>query len=81
LYKLFTKYETKFGAARSQKVPHPSAHSSKKKQAWAKIFGEQAGSGVVGPPLPLPPHLVVLLVSSKLTETVIVSLLMMMILT
>ena len=32
-------------------------------------------------PLPLPPHLVVLLVSSQLTETVIVSLLMMMILT
>ena len=50
MYKLFTKYETKFGAARSQKVPHPSAHFGKKKQAWAKIFGEQAGSSVVGPP-------------------------------
>ena len=50
LYKLFTKYETKFGAARSQRVPQPPAHSGKKKQAWAKIFGDQAGLGVVGPP-------------------------------
>ena len=46
----FTKYETKFGAARSQRVPQPSAHSGKKKQSWAKIFGEHAGSGGVGPP-------------------------------
>ena len=50
LYKLFSKYETKFGAARSQRVPQPSAHSGKKKQAWAKIFGEHVGSVVVGPP-------------------------------
>ena len=50
MYKLFTKYETKFGAARSQRVLQPSTHSGKKKQAWAKIFGDQAGSGVVGPP-------------------------------
>ena len=27
----FTKYETKFGAARSQRVPQPLAHSGKKK--------------------------------------------------
>jgi hypothetical protein len=33
LYKLFNKYEIKFGAARSQKVGQPSTHSSKKKQA------------------------------------------------
>jgi len=31
LYKLIAKYETKFGAARSQRVPQPSAHSGKKK--------------------------------------------------
>jgi hypothetical protein len=49
-YKLFRKYETKFGAARSQRVPQPSAHSCKKKQSWANIFGEHAGSGGVGPP-------------------------------
>ena len=35
---MFAKYETKFGAG-------------KKKKAWAKIFGDNAGSGVVGPPL------------------------------
>ena len=50
MYKLFIKYEAKFGAARSQRVPQPSAHSGKKKKAWAKIFGDQAGSSVVGPP-------------------------------
>ena len=50
LYKLIAKYETKFGAARSQRVPQPSAHSGKKKQAWAKIFADNTGSGVVGPP-------------------------------
>ena len=33
LYKVFAKYETKFGAARSQRVPQPSAHSGKKKKA------------------------------------------------
>jgi hypothetical protein len=45
LYKLFNKYETKFGVARSQKVAHPSAHIGKNKQAWGKIFGDR---GVVG---------------------------------
>ena len=52
LYKLFTKYENKFGAARSQRVAQPSAQSGKKKQAWGRIFGGRggSGSGVVGPP-------------------------------
>ena len=51
LYKLFNKYESKFGAARSQRVAQPSNHIGKKKQAWGRIFGR--GSGVVGPtPLP-----------------------------
>ena len=31
LYKLFNKYESKFGAARSQRVAQPSHHSGKKK--------------------------------------------------
>jgi len=48
LYKLFTKYETQFGEARFQRIPQPSSHSGKKKQAWAKIFGEPLV--VVGPP-------------------------------
>ena len=52
MYKLFTKYENKFGAARSQRVAQPSAQSGKKKQAWGRIFGGRggSGSGVVGPP-------------------------------
>jgi hypothetical protein len=32
LYKLFNKYETKFGVVMSQRVAQPSAHSGKKKQ-------------------------------------------------
>jgi hypothetical protein len=30
LYKLFNKYVNKFGAATSQRVPQPSAHTGKK---------------------------------------------------
>jgi hypothetical protein len=33
LYKMFTKYETKFGTTRSQRVAQPSSHSGKRKQA------------------------------------------------
>ncbi|XP_066320504.1 zinc finger BED domain-containing protein RICESLEEPER 3-like [Miscanthus floridulus] len=51
LYKLFNKYESKSGAARSQRVAQPSHHTGKKKQAWERIFGR--GSGIVGAsPLP-----------------------------
>jgi len=46
IYKLFNKYERKFGAARSQRVTQPSNHIGKRKQAWGRIFG---GAGVVGP--------------------------------
>jgi hypothetical protein len=31
LYKLFNKYENKFGAARSQRVAQPSIYTGKKK--------------------------------------------------
>jgi len=47
LYKLFNKYENKFGAARSQRAAQASNHTGKKKQAWGRIFG--GGTGVVGP--------------------------------
>ena len=47
MYKLFNKYESKFSAARSQRVAQPSHHTGKKKQAWGRIFSR--GSGVVGP--------------------------------
>ena len=51
MYKLFNKYESKFGAARSQRIAQPSHHTGKKKQAREGIFGRR--SGVVGPsPLP-----------------------------
>ena len=49
LYKLFTKYETKFGAVRAQRAAQPSIHTGKRKQAWGRIFGDSS-SGVVGPP-------------------------------
>jgi hypothetical protein len=51
LYKLFDKYVNKFGATSSQRLAQPSAHTSKKKQAWGRIFGDPSGSGsgVVGP--------------------------------
>jgi hypothetical protein len=38
LYKLFNKYETKFGAARSQRVAQPSAHSGNKKADTGNNF-------------------------------------------
>jgi hypothetical protein len=49
LSKLFTKYETKFGAVRAQRAAQPSIHTGKRKQAWGRIFGDSS-SGVVGPP-------------------------------
>ena len=48
IYKLFNKYERKFGVARSQRAAHPVSHTGKKKQAWGRIFGGP-GSGIVGP--------------------------------
>ena len=47
IYKLFNKYERKFGAAMSQRAAHPASHTGKKKQAWRRIF-EGPGSGIVG---------------------------------
>ena len=44
LYRLFAKYEEKFGAARSQRVAVPSAHTGKRKQAWGRIFGGPGAS-------------------------------------
>jgi len=49
IYKLFNKYERKFGAARSQRPTQPASHTSKKKQTWGRIFGGPGSSGVVGP--------------------------------
>jgi hypothetical protein len=45
LYRLFYKYEQKFGgAARTQRVSQPSAHCGKRKQAWGRIFGGPGAS-------------------------------------
>jgi len=55
LHKLYDKYESKFGAARTT---HPSRLTGKRKQAWDKIFGvsvssspSSVGSYVVAPGL------------------------------
>ncbi|XP_066311030.1 zinc finger BED domain-containing protein RICESLEEPER 2-like [Miscanthus floridulus] len=49
LYRLFAKYEQKFGAVRSQRVSVPSAHTCKTKQAWGRIFGGPGESPVGSP--------------------------------
>ena len=52
IFKLFNKYEEKFGAARSQRrAAHPASITGKRKQAWGRIFGDPGASGVVGPSL------------------------------
>ena len=47
IYKLFNKYERKFGAARSQRVAQPVIHTGKRKQTWGRIF--RGPRSVVGP--------------------------------
>jgi len=49
LYRLFAKYEQKFGAVRSQRVSVPSAHTGKTKQAWGRIFGGPGESPIGSP--------------------------------
>ena len=45
LYRLFNKYEQKFGgAARTQRVSQPLAHCGQRKQAWGRIFGGPGAS-------------------------------------
>jgi hypothetical protein len=45
LYRLFSKYEQKFGGStRSQRLIQPSSQSGKRKQAWEKIFGGPGAS-------------------------------------
>ena len=48
IYKLFNKYERKFGVARSQRTAQLASHTVKK-QAWGRVFGGPGSSGVVGP--------------------------------
>lgn len=42
LYKLFNKYETKFGGARLQRTSQPAGPTGKKRTAWGKIYGATA---------------------------------------
>jgi hypothetical protein len=44
LYKLYAKYETKFGAARPSRTTHQSGMMGKRKRAWGKIFGGTGAS-------------------------------------
>jgi hypothetical protein len=40
IYKLFNKYEAKFGAARNQRrASQPASQTGKRKHAWGRIFG------------------------------------------
>ena len=47
IYKLFNKYERKFGAARSQRVAQPAIYTGKRKHAWGRIF--RGPRSIVGP--------------------------------
>jgi len=67
LYKLFTKYETKFGAARSQRVHSHQLILVRKSKHGQRSLENKLAQVLLVLPLPLPPHLVVLLVSSQLT--------------
>jgi hypothetical protein len=50
IYKLFNKYEKKFGFARTQRrATQPASNIGKRKQTWTRIFGGPGASGVVGP--------------------------------
>src|SRR6185312_2500562 len=42
LYKLFNKYETKFGAVRLQRLSQAAGSTGKKRTAWGKIYGGPA---------------------------------------
>ena len=59
LYRLFAKYEEKFGAARSQRVAVPSAHTGKRKQAWGRIFGGPGASSTCSPSSSAAPSVVI----------------------
>jgi hypothetical protein len=49
LYKLFAKYDSKFGAAKNRRAAHPAGQIGKRKQAWERIFRGPGASGVIGP--------------------------------
>ena len=42
MYKLFNKYETKFGGARLQRTSQTAGPTGKKRTAWGKIYGATA---------------------------------------
>ena len=67
LNKLFTKYETKFGAARSQRVHSHQLILVRKSKHGQRSLENKLAQMLLVLPLHLPPHLVVLLVSSQLT--------------
>jgi hypothetical protein len=49
LYKLFAKYNSKFGAVKNRRAAYPTSQTGKRKQAWGRIFGGPGASGVIGP--------------------------------
>jgi hypothetical protein len=68
LYKMFTKYQTKFGAIMAQRVAQPSIHTGKKSKLGEEYLGIEVQVLLVLPlSLPLLPHLPLLFVSSQPT--------------
>ena len=68
LYKMFTKYETKFGAVRAQRAAQPSIHTGKKSKLGEEYLEIQVQVLLVLPlSLPLLVHLPLLFVSSQPT--------------
>jgi hypothetical protein len=63
IFKLFNKYEEKFGLARSQRrAAQPASNTGKRKQAWKKNLEALEHLVLLDLPLPLPPlHLYLLL--------------------
>jgi hypothetical protein len=48
LYKLYNKYENRFGAVRSQRHSQAGGSTGKRKTAWGKVFGAPGTSIGVG---------------------------------
>jgi hypothetical protein len=62
LYKLYNKYENKFGAVRQHRPSQLAGATGKKKTAWGKIFGAPSGSSS-SPVLASPPPPAIAVVS------------------
>ena len=67
LYKLFNKYESKFGAARSERVAQPSHHTGKQSRPGEESLAVDQVLLVLPLSLPLYLYLLLLFLSYQLT--------------